>query len=527
MSEALAFSADERQVWSNVYEHTLRQSIVKSTQFIRQHHRQPDHLRPHLHSYIEHLNRARFLPDLHDLAVELIAALHPWPTRWGYWDEWEPQIRFAMRVAARQNDPTRQAQFGGYLASILFHTGRTAETRQVIEQAVGLARSGRSPAILAELGNVLIPLLLSQSRAVDAQTWLDALQEGVSALTVQHRPPLREQELAAVWLDMQRFNLLRRAGHAQESWTVTNDMIRRLEALSAPPLFLLAESYNARGITSYLRADYLAAIADMNRSIELFGQEGDAYSVASVTGNLGHLYWSMGDLDRAQQAALECARMTEKLGAQWRLMMSLLQLMVICLAKKQFEQALKHCQRRLDMEARLNYPAYILSDRLNHAEIRLYLGEREPVEPELQALWADQGVQSSPDLRGRGALCLSHFYALADRPAPARQFAECALEVATENGSKTLRIAALRCLAQIELPDRAVDLLQQALALARESNRKFEQAACLLSLAGLTGDEADQCALWEQGSDLLYKMGAAAWVDDCSPQNPPFLPLMV
>lgn len=533
MSEVVAISQPiviphvERQRWTDTYEQQLRQNISKSIRFILEYHRQPDRLHPHLHSFWEQLTQTRFRPSLHSLALDMIVALHPWPTRWGYWDEWEPQIRFAMRVAAAQNDFTRQAQLGGYLASILFHTGRTAETRQVIGQAITLARAGHSPVILAELSNVLIPLLIGQGQIEEAERWLESFQEDTTALIARHHPSPREQELTAIWLDMQRFSLLRRAGRADEAWAATDRMIRRLEALSDPPLFLLAESYNARGISAYLRADYTAAITDMNQAQALFAQEGDSYSVASVTGNLGHLYWSMGDLDRAQEAALECARVTEKLGAQWRLMMSLLQLMAVCLVKKQFEQALKHCQRRLDMEVRLNYPAYIPGDRLNRAAIWLYLDQDELAAQELQVLWGDEAVQTSPELRGRCAVLRAFYATRVGQPDTARQMAQHALEAAGQLTMPALRLCALRCLALVEPPEQAVSLLRQALEQARESNRRIEQAACLLSLAGLAGDEAEQSALWEQGSRLLVKMGAAAWLEECSPHNPPFLPLLV
>lgn len=323
-----------------MYEQQLRQNIATSTRFVLQHHRQPDQLHPHLNSFWEQLRQVRFRPALYDLAVELIAALYPWPTRWGNWDEWERQVRFAIYVMARQNDLTRQAQFSGYLAQVLFHTGRSDETLLVIEQAIQLARAGHS-------------------------------------------------------------------------------------------------------------------------------------------------------------------------------------------FKKQFEQALQYCQHRLDMTTRLNYPGYVVNDRINRAYIRLHLGQTELSFQELQGLWDDETVQSSPELKGRCAAILSRCYMLLGQRDEAQRAAKCALDISMQNDMRVLHVTTLRCLAQVELPEKAVILLHQALSLANELNRRFDQAACLLSLAGLMKDQEAQACAWDEGSRLLQEMGAAAWLEDCSPQNPPFLPLVV
>ena len=91
----------------------------------------------------------------------------------------------------------------------------------------------------------------------------------------------------------------------------------------------------------------------------------------------------------------------------------------------------------------------------------------------------------------------------------------------------SLKIIALRNLAQYGKVDKRKWRLQKALSLASQHHRLFDEAGCLFSLGGLTTDKAKQADYWQKAVKLLEKMGVAAWLENHSPENPPFLALML
>lgn len=96
-----------------------------------------------------------------------------------------------------------------------------------------------------------------------------------------------------------------------------------------------------------------------------------------------------------------------------------------------------------------------------------------------------------------------------------------------ENASEKPFIIALRTLAQYGEPDERINHLQRALSLACQHHRLLDEAGCLFSLAALAEDEGKQAAYWQQAKRLLEKMGATAWLNQHTPNNPPFLALML
>jgi len=85
-----------------------------------------------------------------------------------------------------------------------------------------------------------------------------------------------------------------------------------------------------------------------------------------------------------------------------------------------------------------------------------------------------------------------------------------AMDRAREIGSSSLTVIALRSLAEQAPLEQREPLLQEALRLARQTHRRLDKAACLLSLSALK-DGQEQRVLWKQRPRLLDHMGAAAW----------------
>ncbi len=69
-------------------------------------------------------------------------------------------------------------------------------------------------------------------------------------------------------------------------------------------------------------------------------------------------------------------------------------------------------------------------------------------------------------------------------------------------------------------------LLRDALALARDLQRRLDGAACLLSLSVVVESETEREALWSEVAMMLQHCGAATWSEGRSPHNPSFIPMI-
>jgi hypothetical protein len=92
---------------------------------------------------------------------------------------------------------------------------------------------------------------------------------------------------------------------------------------------------------------------------------------------------------------------------------------------------------------------------------------------------------------------------------------------------RNIEMLANRCLAQTARGEQRATYLRQALDLALQLHRRFDEAACLLSLASVTADDLERETLWATAADLLRQCDAADWLSGHSPDNPPFLPLLL
>lgn len=124
------------------------------------------------------------------------------------------------------------------------------------------------------------------------------------------------------------------------------------------------------------------------------------------------------------------------------------------------------------------------------------------------------------------SLNLSHCYAQLGQVDQAREMAENALQIARESDSQVLQGLALRHLADYSPAHERAEYLQQALEIAREYQRRLDEADCLLALASMAEGPQERARLWEQGAAILAEIGAAAWLEGASPDHPPHIPAL-
>jgi tetratricopeptide (TPR) repeat protein len=246
--------------------------------------------------------------------------------------------------------------------------------------------------------------------------------------------------------------------------------------------------------------------------------------VAGELGNLGLVYMSLGELDRAEVAYQQAIAALKELKVMGQYLNALGTLGAVYLLSGKLDKALGCLNEQLLLAKSLDYARETARALSNRGAALMYQGRYAESLDDIAAcqhLFIEQNrramyIASLVDL---GYCCVG-----LGELARARQAVNDALQQAEELSLPTLRLIALRCLAVIE-PDQSMERLQEALSLARELERRLDEAGCLLSLAGLSADETERLRLWNEGALLLQQCGASAWLIGRAPDNPPVVAL--
>ncbi|MFP4395711.1 MAG: hypothetical protein ACLFTI_10655 [Anaerolineales bacterium] len=505
----------ERARWRDYYQRQMADRLDWAVDYARG--SRPSELRAHLGSLLTLLRRARSYPHLYPRMVALIAALHPWPLRWLRWEAWEREIRFAIRVYADLQHPQRQAEFQSHLAKLLFDTGRLDEALTVGEAALAQARAHGAVKPLALAGCTVVQTLLQYGCSDEARCRLNALLAEVSAANAT---PRRERTLALARLHLQQLVFLRRDNRLDAAITQASQIVAQLRALPETDEHLLAEACRDLSTMAWAAGHYPEAVREIQRAIQMFAELGDEFAEVDARGNLGLIYCTMTEFDRAEEEIRHLIMMAERLHARWHITYAVDYLAVIYLMRGELDRAARTFDRAVDLVQSLGDLKSLHRIQSNRAVVWLYQGKYEAAIPDLAA---DFDFSEDQNLSGAvvmDCICLSLCYQGLGQEERAIRLAERAWEIAQRLGKPVFQALALRCLAE-HLPAQRFDLLERALALAREAQRPLDEAACLLSLSGLTGDEKERHRLWQQGVRILARIGATAWLAGASPRNPP------
>ena len=506
--------------WPDHYHRHLHHRLVWTRDYVRE--RPPDDVVRHFDSFLALLQQARRYPDLHPSSADLVADLAPWSRRWGNWDDWKAALEFAAREFARQDQPQRQAEMLSHLAALLQLTGQIDQAVATGEQALALARAHRAAIVFAQAGMNLVLTFRSMEQPEQAR----ALRQELAAELALMFPhvPARDLAVANAHLGLLDLRYLRDQGRLDEAVAEASRILAALEALEEQESRLLADVYSERAILYWSQDDYARAIDDLDRAIQIALEEGDPYAAERNYGNLGLILWSMSEYDRAEEAIRQRIAACERENNRWFLAQNVGNLGLVYLARGDLETAMLYLERHLAMSTRLKDTSEIRRARGNRGIVRMCQGEYQAAVADLET-WIDfAGHTGARGAFAVDSLNLSHCYAQLGQVDRAIQITENVLQIARESGSQVIRGLALRHLADYGPAHERAGYLQQALEIAREYRRRLDEADCLLALAGLAQDSQEQARLWEQGVAILTQIGATAWLESASPDHPPHIP---
>lgn len=522
----LAYQQTERQRWAACYEAQLQRQLAWAIHYVQSGEHPPAEIIRHLNSFLALLHQARRYPALRADALALVSALHPWPAKWGYRDIWQAEMRFAIQTAEQLAQFDLQAKFQSYLANLVFQIGNYQQAADAARQAAVIARQHNDLEALLSAFETIIDAYRALGLAEQAEEALRELETIARDIETQVDIPAWKKAVIAaktLWIKAPSSS---EKEHTARALTAMHHAIAALEAAPHDDLATRANLYNLSGIIHWRRDEYTASIQNLQKAHALYTQDGDIFAQASLLGNLGTVYWSMGRFAAAEEVLRQCVNTTEELNTHWRLLKAIRMLAVVYLARGQLQTALHYNTRHLELALELGERREAAGATAIRGHIQFHLGNYEAARADLETCLAMEGDATSIDI-GNAYVNLSRSYAALGQQAHALELLHKAEALAELNNSIRLHIVALRCLANYQTPAESRATLQQALALAQQHGRLLDQAACLLALAHRTDAIAEKNALWEQGVDLLKQMGAETWLQGHAIERPPQLPMSV
>ncbi len=509
--------------WRSVYWRQLDQRIDRSLAYLSS--APVAQVRAHIRSFLTLLNETHRFESLNPKAFELITRLHPLPLRWGLGNVWEAELRFALaHIPAEQT---------GLIADYRCSLGDVYLARGQFEQAIAedervLALPGAALTIAARAARSLFTCYRADGRT---QREAELLQQ-VGPRFFGDRPAAEVPlEAAQAWLQFQqcRLILLRERGQLAQALALAEDMLWLDEREGCPSLTLTADLYTDRGTLLWALGRYPKSVTDQQQAMRLFDQAQDQFNAESLKSNLGLTYWSMGQLDLAEQTLLEVIRFYRETGSEQLLTYAISYLGLVYFARGDLEPALRLNQEHIELAERIHFIHEVYRGRRNLGEVLYYFGEYERAIAETNAAHAYYEKRGSRDGYGQDLLWLALCYHALGQPEKAQALAHQILDWSREMNLPILEQLSLRCLAAVQSERARAErerLLLRSLELAQATGRAQEEAAVYIALSGVfTGSQRAEA--WRKGEAILRQIGAEQWLAGKSPQDAPVLPLLL
>jgi tetratricopeptide (TPR) repeat protein len=510
--------------WRAFRENQLARQIRQARRMVQT--ASPAEIEAHLSSLLMLLHEAQNKPALWSPALELIQALDPWPRRQGHTTAWENQLLTWVEISTRQKHPTQTANLLVYLADLYTSVGNWQATCQVAQQAILLAERHRAVLTYGKASSLLANAQLKQG---DLPASRQTLQQARHKLRQMAKfRPARPWIIANTYLDAHQANDLTTSRQLIEAIQLISNALKNILALTPPAdLGLIGNLYEERGVFHWANNQLSEAIEDFQQAKACYTVVGHKMGISSMSANLSLVYIRMAHLDEAEQLTRDVLKLSQQhrsLSAQLR---QLANLGYIYWLRGQFAEARQYFEQQLKLAEETRESRQIVLTRNNLACLDLYAGKPEQAIESLKK--AVEDFQTGNWIAGLiGALMdLSMCHFALGQVSQAQQKAQQAQQLAEEIQSSELKMLTLRVAAHVGLLANPLAGLEEAYQLAVQLGRPLDQAACLLQQVRHSPDPAHRLALWKTGTQMLDEIGAQAWLEGHSIENPPMLAVFI
>lgn len=520
LSTMLQDASHSHAAWQSEYRRQLERRLALSSDYLKK--SSAAQVRAHIRSFVTLLNETRRFPALTEKALSLITQLHPLPLRWGLGHLWEKELRFALEHIS----PDRADLTAEYMCSL----GETYQYRGQFDKAIAevngvLSMPGALPEQIARAARILFICCRANGQLQRA----DEVIEQVGGRLLGDQPAADIPAYAAqAWLEYQQCRLeqMREWGEVDRALELVEDMIWLDRREGMRDLTLTADLYTHRSTLLWVRSRYPQAVSNLKQSMQFFEQAGDSFSARVLNSNLGLIYWTMGELDLAEKTLLSSCRFYRETGSEQLLTYDTGNLGLVYFAKGDLDAALRLTEEHIALAERINFVYECYRGRRNLGTILYYFGEYERSIEETTVSHRYYETRGSRDAYALDDVYLALCYHALGETERAAALGQAALEQAQALKSRVLEQMVHRSLAFLLPVEAREPLLLRSLEMAKEMERKVEEAAVWLALAEVYSG-ADRQRAWQTGAEILRAAGAVKWLENRSPDNPPFLPLLL
>jgi tetratricopeptide (TPR) repeat protein len=509
------------QTWANEYIHHLDQRLSRSLAYLRS--SSPAVIHTHIRSFLTLLQETRRYPSLMPKALELIAALHPLPVRWGLGQLWEPELLFAIEHIPPRKTGLRY-EYHCDLADVYLFSGQFEKAIRHAWQVLD-----HNDAINIQTARA-VRILFNCLRSTGQPQAADELIERMDPQFLAGQPATEiSSDIAHAWLHFNQceLELLRERGEIDRAIQLVEDMLWLDHQLGETDRMLTAGLYTHRSTLLWVQGHYHQAAVDLNRAIELFRREEDQFNAESLQSNLGLVYLMMGDLDRSQKSLQSAIRFYRSTGSDQLLTYDIGNLGLVYFARGELDLALDLTREHITHAQRLNFVSEYNRGLRNLGTILYYFGEYQQAIEVLTICHTYYEKRGSRSAYWLDIVWIALCEAATGAHEKALELVHEALSYSQELESEVLQQLTLRCLAALLPGEERFETLSLSLLLAQKNNRKQEEAATLLMLASIDTDADQAKANWDKGCALLNEVGAEKWLVGHSIEQPPFIPLLL
>lgn len=265
-------------------------------------------------------------------------------------------------------------------------------------------------------------------------------------------------------------------------------------------------------IRCWIEGDYKRALDDFEQARVEAVLAGKMDWEIGIIADMGLVHWNQGNYTLAEQL-IKFSRDQYMLigGHDLSVIRCVGNVGLVYLFQGKLDLAYKSVSRQLELATSLPYTHEIRRATGNRGVLRFHLGEYGEAIADLET--SIQMVKAENEGYANSLLNLSRCYRAQKNQQLAYELVNDALTLAEAKGYHSLKIIAQRALAEVLPHEQAVELLKETIDAARERQRRFDEAACLLLLAEYTRDARSQNTYWQQASQILHTLGAEYWLE--------------
>jgi tetratricopeptide (TPR) repeat protein len=320
----------------------------------------------------------------------------------------------------------------------------------------------------------------------------------------------------------------RHRGQHQASYDHLYPVVVTLEADVDLAVDYKAETYAVFAILLWNMNQYERAAHYMSQAIDVYEQVGDHVRIETLRGDLSLIYVAMGRFKQAETMMQTAITQTEKRHLYYQLAQHIGTLAGFYMTQGRLVEAQPYLQKQIQLTEQTGNLHEQVRAVINRGCVRLLLGDYKVGLEDVEVGLPYYQAQNDQNMLILCQMSACYAYWGLGEDGKGKELAEEIFVAATTRfiGMPHFALFARRLLSLFCQPEEALVLLQESLALARTYQSKIQEAACLLSMAGLITDPELQNSYWTQGCTILAHLDATNWVKNHTAQNPPFIGML-